>query len=1144
MSSSFTGYLAARDHPDRKQPRPAHQSHLPGDSLVNHYSLAPGGHPITPADSHLLSPHSSAHVLSSNASPDAFSYTPNSALGIAPTGDFVPELSDDQFFNASFDNVGVSNTPSFLGEEFVDFGALDGPIPFPDFVTAPSARQAPSYPISPDKTPVTNTYGVFASTRPAPSTVAHPIILHQAVDQSAPQSVDSSHTAPQLTPDTNDGGWSGDENQVQYASLDMISPRVTVSEWETGGRPSENNNNNITNNNSSNTDAAGLLGSPFTVTGPRSAAGDFAGNYEGSTFSGASRIAYGSRRSSSSGDRQGIAPGQRLADEVDKSINQQTAQREVEDANKGVQAWVTRSRGASFNRDYIENQVPEKVETDDDNVSPREIPLGDQTVNRLIEGQMYYNEGARGPANETDINIIRGTMPWETGLRMQPIQTERTVPETAQQAIYRLQRQQQFDNASMLSRAATWGTRRHSLPSQTDVEGVLNGNFLKKLSIGSRDNSHVRRPSLISRGVSLVRKTSTRKRHAATTAEASSEQSEQPQEPLRRESKDSLAPPSRSPSWGFNKKSVPSLDTAIFGMSAGAAAIGSTKHHARHDSVSATSVTSPKSPFGGFSALGVPPIKNTLRRPRSKTDLGLVGLFKKTGGPPVVQPAKSRTKAEAEDDEDDADDDEDEDTQLELPSGEDIIPTIGGFKNHILRLNPGMVDANGVVRDGCRSLLDRTAHLMVVRYKALCDLKVKHIQQANARKCPNGTMCFSLGGTARILEARAETRGEDDSPVDALTRENFPTGIPMPPTTSLPAEFECQLCFAKKKFTKPSDWTKHVHEDVAPFNCTWDRCRDAKLFKRKADWVRHENEGHRHLEWWTCDVDDCRHVCYRRDNFLQHLVREHKFPEPTVKTKADIRRAGNSDLTCSKVEQCHAENDARPSDEPCRFCEKTFPTWKKLTVHLAKHMEHISLPVLDLVAKRVVDADTIISPVSAAPPQNYGSFHTPQDQVKQEPQSFPMTDQFVPAATNDLSYSQHHDFALNMAPPTTYSQPIDTTYYPDPGFVPQQEFMVNPMPNTMPHAPYQVAVTHDGQFAGAGSYGNMPNPEMGAFPDFRANSLGIQGAPIQQPMMYDGLIRNQNGNTMHQAVPQYSHQGSASPYSRSPHQDPMGYYGQ
>jgi hypothetical protein len=114
----------------------------------------------------------------------------------------------------------------------------------------------------------------------------------------------------------------------------------------------------------------------------------------------------------------------------------------------------------------------------------------------------------------------------------------------------------------------------------------------------------------------------------------------------------------------------------------------------------------------------------------------------------------------------------------------------------------------------------------------------------------------------------------------------FPSGVPLPPVKRLPAEFECPLCFKVKKFYKPSDWTKHVHEDVQPFTCTFPNCGEPKSFKRKADWVRHENERHRQLENWTCQIADCNHTCYRKDNFVQHLVREHKIAEPRQRTRA------------------------------------------------------------------------------------------------------------------------------------------------------------------------------------------------------------------------------------------------------------------
>ncbi|RYP41907.1 hypothetical protein DL768_010424 [Monosporascus sp. mg162] len=476
----------------------------------------------------------------------------------------------------------------------------------------------------------------------------------------------------------------------------------------------------------------------------------------------------------------------------------------------------------------------------------------------------------------------------------------------------------------------------------------------------------------------------------------------------RRESKDSLASSSRTTSWGpgGNREPTPSLGNALVEMARGAATIGTT--HARTGSVSATPVTSPKSPSGSFNgALKVPPVKNTIRRSRSKTKLpskssaeglthpNLVAMLKNHSEPLVALLAKSRPAVNEDEDEDDNALD-DADVKPDAGKLEDITPNTEGFKQHILRLNPRLASIDGQANPNTY-LVERITHQQMARYKHLCSARVKHMGQVNQRRCPNGVMCIASEGSAILLDnrkgaqgvdplsARPDSSDGDTSPLDGgISPESFPQGIPMPPITALPAEFECQLCFYNKKFHKPSDWTKHVYENVQPFTCTWDRCKEPKMFKRKADWVRHENESHRHLEWWTCDVEDCQHTSYRWDNFLQHLVREHKFAEPKIKTKAAMKKADGGDRTWRRVKQCHVETDRRPQDEPCRFCSKTFPTWKKLMVHLAKHMEHISLPVLKLVAARELKADTIISPVQDPPPRTFSS----PPVIKQEPPSF------------------------------------------------------------------------------------------------------------------------------------------------------------
>ncbi|KAF8251395.1 hypothetical protein K440DRAFT_84555 [Wilcoxina mikolae CBS 423.85] len=302
-------------------------------------------------------------------------------------------------------------------------------------------------------------------------------------------------------------------------------------------------------------------------------------------------------------------------------------------------------------------------------------------------------------------------------------------------------------------------------------------------------------------------------------------------------------------------------------------------------------------------------------------------------------------------------------TKAQLPKHE-ITPTLDGFAENIRVLAPGL----------SQKLVDRIGHEQCKRFKKLVDHRHKHLGALKANGCcPNGAKCRKVFGAIGVGSdgvvgitghKRGNSRFGGGDDIDYSSDENhhassgdgnvaaaqFPPGVPTPPVARLPAEFECPICFKPKKFNKPSDWTKHVHEDVQPFTCTFPDCTEPKSFKRKADWVRHENERHRHLEWWTCNQPDCTHTCYRKDNFVQHLVREHKMPEPKVKTqKAAGKKNGDTsrpgvDRVWQIVDSCHQETTAQPSSEKCRFCGQSCSTWKKLTVHLARHMEGISLP--------------------------------------------------------------------------------------------------------------------------------------------------------------------------------------------------------
>jgi hypothetical protein len=376
----------------------------------------------------------------------------------------------------------------------------------------------------------------------------------------------------------------------------------------------------------------------------------------------------------------------------------------------------------------------------------------------------------------------------------------------------------------------------------------------------------------------------------------------------------------------------------------------------------------------------------------------IVGLIRREGGPPVstalVSPLHEHsglddsvtdpTVRDEEEEDDDYDDEVDSDNNLGRSAkgvrGDlsiqtiDITPDINGFRQHALSMYPDMEPF----------LADRVAHEQIRRFKELKGHKIRHVQDVHKKQCASGKHCPALGGGPTYLPARGNNKGEKnqifrmeghagiDEP--GVTYTTFQQGIPEPPVDQLPATFECSLCYKERReMSKPSDWTKHVHEDLQPFTCTFSSCTtEKKSFKRKADWVRHENECHRHLDEWRCSFPECQHVCYRSDNFSQHLIREHKVPDFQNKTRGSISskikaqpnsQYGQEEQIAQLHRTCRSASTAKPESEPCAFCKSVSPSWKKHQVHLSKHMEALALPVLGLIAQEEVSPDTIVSPI-------------------------------------------------------------------------------------------------------------------------------------------------------------------------------------
>jgi hypothetical protein len=1110
----------------------------------------------------------SPQLHSSSSSPGLNAHTPADSVSTLSVHYQSSEFTeaDDPFFGVSFNPLDGAS-PSFLDDDVLTFNDNGPLVDGLGVQAAPATTQhvrpaVPYLPLSPDKSPSLpggSPNGQFkdeAATRGMFPDLARTSVSPQDLSLTHQSSHGQEGNLPgfQLTPKTSNSAKSSDDGLVPSSA--MQSPRVTVSHWDQDYFGASH---------APNTDQSQGNGTP-TLSADR----DGTGRWVPDQVTGQS----------------GLDPTARSTTQV-KSVNDLAAQRDLDERNQEVNEWLKRSRSHSTPHRGEQPPIapnalvaPNDDDSDDDNIPKREISAGDRTENKQVPGQTYYVETG-GALTPEDLEIMRQGRFWEDApspFSISQSNSKAYQPQSSQAAIEKYQ-QMCRDTDSIVSRAATWGTRRLSLPSIMDADVQVAGNLFKKLSLSRGD---ARRPSILQNIRGLVRKPSVNsgKRNRPEADDASSFMTVSSIE--KKESQAKLAPPSPKPGWS-RKKSVPSINTAFLDVGNRIASLSST--HSRASSVSATPITSPKSPSG----LNLS-VKKPLNRLRSKSETsGIVDLWKRAGGPPVPN---TKTNAPDADEDDDDEDDLYEDGDMKDESNklmDGITPNLAGFQQHVLKLNPLLATSNNY-------LVERIAHQQCHRYKNLLNLRVKHLQAVAARNCSCGSMCIAMGGSANILDSKGGERGLDPlsarydgsdgdiTPLEGtINPDSFPQDIPMPPVSSLPAELECQLCFTAKKFQKPSDWTKHVHEDVQPFTCTWDRCKEPKMFKRKADWVRHENEGHRHLEWWTCDVDDCRHKCYRRDNFLQHLVREHKFIEPKVKTKAAMKRAaGGIDPTWARVEQCHQETPVLPQEEPCRFCNKTFPTWKKLTVHLAKHMEHISLPVLKLVAKKELDEHTIISPVQEPPPRQFPpTFPAKSDQRHSFGSQPGMTHGPMSRQPGPMAYPQQAP-PLGMYPIAPPSQGYPAANLYSPNFdslnhgIGQAQINMSPMTHHQQHQNQlhnqhqhhgfqslnsQAAFPNLPVTSGAGAYMSAPQaspnymamtPDLEPFPplDMNVMGLGLQdptGAAGQ--MAYGGgggLVDPNLGLGVEQQhqhqQQQYTPQGSVSPFVRSPNAQQGGFY--
>jgi hypothetical protein len=177
----------------------------------------------------------------------------------------------------------------------------------------------------------------------------------------------------------------------------------------------------------------------------------------------------------------------------------------------------------------------------------------------------------------------------------------------------------------------------------------------------------------------------------------------------------------------------------------------------------------------------------------------------------------------------------------------------------------------------------------------------------------------------------------------------------------------------------------------------------------------------------------------------------------------------------------------QPKDEPCRFCGNICTTWKKLTVHLAKHMEQISMPILTLVEQKQLNADSIISPVVEMPEARKHSI-TPGRSPLDNPSRYnpsstlaPGIDpygQFPQDAKSEVASSVMHTYPPPQMVPYKSPQPVQVNGYANYAVNNSQTYPSQTYPGLQqppkPHNGYLNGLQIPNQPYANGQYGMTP----------------------------------------------------------------------
>ncbi|KAH8665078.1 hypothetical protein BGZ60DRAFT_529422 [Tricladium varicosporioides] len=158
-------------------------------------------------------------------------------------------------------------------------------------------------------------------------------------------------------------------------------------------------------------------------------------------------------------------------------------------------------------------------------------------------------------------------------------------------------------------------------------------------------------------------------------------------------------------------------------------------------------------------------------------------------------------------------------------------------------------------------------------------------------------------------------------------------GMPKPPAKFFEnVAFECPVCFSiLDDIRSLKEWRRHVSEDLKPYMCTHENCRQAEvLFAHRRQWFQHELSTH--FVHWLCSTEGCGKSFATEDNFIRHLETSHS--------------TACGDSQCAAVAHLCKVGAYSNSTFTCPLCFKQSKSKKSFRRHLGRELVELALFVL------------------------------------------------------------------------------------------------------------------------------------------------------------------------------------------------------